>query len=382
MEHIKDFTIERFRGLRDLKMENLGQINLFVGNNNSGKTSVLEAASLFCDPLNSRRWYDIGSQRELPNTPRTLLIDRLIWLFPRENVDNHNLFLENTQIALLASGNSPITKVTATYEKFTEIVRGLTFNSPKTEELAEEREVEEREVEIEGIKVPVSVLMKHTQPTLFNLETALQETLTFSDYRSSSTLTRRQQIPTLPCQMVHPFSHRTSSLTLQLWSEVVEANLKEETINLLHHFDPAIQDVDFISPKERKQLISVKHEKLGRAPLYTFGDGLRRVFTLAVTIPRARGGLLLIDELETSIHTKALEKTFDWLVNACIDNNIQLFATTHSLEALDAILEVSRERTDLVVYRLQQDKEQTTATRLGKEMTLRLREELGMELRY
>ncbi|GAC1477422.1 MAG: hypothetical protein NVS2B12_31740 [Ktedonobacteraceae bacterium] len=83
MEHIKDFTIERFRGLRDLKMENLGQINLFVGNNNSGKTSVLEAASLFCDPLNWGRWYELGSQRDLPDIPSTLLIDRLIWLFPR-----------------------------------------------------------------------------------------------------------------------------------------------------------------------------------------------------------------------------------------------------------------------------------------------------------
>jgi AAA15 family ATPase/GTPase len=86
--------------------------------------------------------------------------------------------------------------------------------------------------------------------------------------------------------------------------------------------------------------------------------------------------------LETAIHTKALEKTFDWLVNACIDNDIQLLATTHSLEALDAVLEASRERADLVVYRLQQDKERTTATRFDKEMTRRLREELGMELRY
>lgn len=91
---------------------------------------------------------------------------------------------------------------------------------------------------------------------------------------------------------------------------------------------------------------------------------------------------MLIDELETSIHTKALEKTFAWLVNACISNDVQLLATTHSLEALDAILEVSREQTDFVIYRLQQDKEQTKAIRFDKEMTLRLREELGMELRY
>lgn len=91
---------------------------------------------------------------------------------------------------------------------------------------------------------------------------------------------------------------------------------------------------------------------------------------------------MLIDELETAIHTKALEKTFGWLINACAKHDVQIIATTHSLEALDALLEVSRKQTNLVVYRLQQEKEQTTATRFDKEMTLRLREELGMELRY
>jgi len=371
MGHINDFIIERFRGLRNLPIENTGQVNLFVGNNNSGKTSVLEALSIYCDSLNWRRWYEIGSQRELPNISRTLLIDRLTWLFPREAIGN--LPPENMKILLSASGNTPVTKVSASYENFAEIMR-----------LSDPTKGEAEEIEIEGIKILVSILAKSLQPTLFeeDMENSIQEeTLTFSDYRSSTPI-KKQQRNILPSQIVNPFSHRTSVLTSQLWSEVVEADLKEETIELLRFFDPAIQDVDFISPTERKSFISIKHEKLGRVPLYAFGDGLRRVFTLAVTIPRVRGGLLLIDELETSIHTTAIEKTFDWLVKSCMSNNIQLFATTHSLEALDAVLEVSRESTELVVYRLQQDEKQTTATRFDKEMTLRLREELGMELRY
>src|SRR5436309_10614993 len=108
MGHIDDFHIQGFRGLRDLKIANLGQINLFVGNNNSGKTSVLEAASLFCDPLNGRRWHEVGSQREIPNTLRTSPIDRLIWLFPSEAIDNHSLSSESIGILLSASGNIPI----------------------------------------------------------------------------------------------------------------------------------------------------------------------------------------------------------------------------------------------------------------------------------
>ena len=109
---------------------------------------------------------------------------------------------------------------------------------------------------------------------------------------------------------------------------------------------------------------------------------MRRVFTLATAIPRVRNGFLLIDELETSIHVEALERTFGWLVKACIDNNVQLLATTHSLEALDATKDVSRNVDNFVVYRLQQEESKTIAKRFDKAKVLQLREELGQELRY
>lgn len=373
MQHIDNFTVERFRGLRNLKIENLGQINLFVGDNNSGKTSVLEALSIFCDPLNWRKWYEATSTRELLSSPsRFSLIDRLTWLFPQLGDGKANGSFEKPEILFSAQGSFPIEKISATYEKYSEIV-----NSPRANSRIED--VEERGVEDEGLKLHVVVFVRQ-QPTLFDeLNGPMKETLVFTDFVTSSK--SKQRVPVLPTQIVNPFSHRSSALLPGLWSEVVEADLKTETIELLRFFDPGIQEIDIISPTVRRQDISVKHAKLGRAPLNTFGDGLRRVFTLATTIPRVKGGLLLIDELETAIHTRALEKTFDWLVKACVHNNVQLFATTHSLEALDSIIEVSRNSANLVVYRLQQDKEQTTATRFDKDMIIRLREELGQEVR-
>jgi AAA15 family ATPase/GTPase len=43
MKNLDSLTIHQFRGLRDVELKDLGQINLFVGINNSGKTTVLEA---------------------------------------------------------------------------------------------------------------------------------------------------------------------------------------------------------------------------------------------------------------------------------------------------------------------------------------------------
>ena len=43
---LKDLTIRGFRGFRDVKLSDMGNIDIIVGNNNSDKTSILEAIAL------------------------------------------------------------------------------------------------------------------------------------------------------------------------------------------------------------------------------------------------------------------------------------------------------------------------------------------------
>jgi len=70
------------------------------------------------------------------------------------------------------------------------------------------------------------------------------------------------------------------------------------------------------------------------------------------------------------------------LIKACIRNDVQLFATTHSLEAIDKIITACHEETiDLVAYRLENYEERKTVTRLEKGLLTRLRENMGMEVR-
>jgi hypothetical protein len=59
-------TIRRFRGLRDLPLDGLGRVNLLVGPNNTGKTSILEAISVFCSPMDLGAWFQAAYLREAP----------------------------------------------------------------------------------------------------------------------------------------------------------------------------------------------------------------------------------------------------------------------------------------------------------------------------
>ena len=48
--HIQQLQIETFRGIKELTIDNLGVVNILVGDNNTGKTTVLEAIQLLCNP--------------------------------------------------------------------------------------------------------------------------------------------------------------------------------------------------------------------------------------------------------------------------------------------------------------------------------------------
>lgn len=82
MKNLDSVTIHQFRGLRDLELKDLGRVNLLVGINNSGKTSVLEALSIYCHPLDIRVWLTTARQREQDiRVSRTPPLDALRWLF-------------------------------------------------------------------------------------------------------------------------------------------------------------------------------------------------------------------------------------------------------------------------------------------------------------
>ena len=392
MRHIDDFTIHRFRGMREAKLEKPGQINILVGGNNSGKTSVLEAISLLCDPLNPRNWSGVASARETSSLSSNLS-DRLLWLFPHEGLyPQEDLFPgedifpqeDEAELSLSASGSFPQKKVVAHYERFTEVIKELVPKYAVGDNVGQGDVLnfEEREREVGGINIEASVsLRSHANTTL---EELLPKTFKFRD---SGVLPREsesaRELRPLPVRSINGCSHRSSVVSSELWTDVIYAEAKQQTIELLRLFDPDIQDVDIVSLRGRASSISIKHKKLGRAPLAAFGDGLRRVFTLASAIPGAKDGLLLIDELEIAVHTRMLEKTFNWLVEFCCKYNVQLFATTHSLETIDAIIEICKgEEIDLVGYRLQKGDVQTTTKRFDKEYLTQLREELGVDVRW
>jgi AAA15 family ATPase/GTPase len=363
MKHIENLTIHRFRGLRDLNLQDLGQINILVGGNNSGKTSVLEAISTYCRPLDILEWLNTSWRREIKYSRKSQL-DALKWLFP-QNSDREIFEDYEGETCVSGNGNFSVIKSRAIYQEYEGAILSKNDDS-----------------EIEDPRLDNSLKLADIElkATLSNLETELSET--FEIWENERLTSRRMRSDAvLPVDTVTPFSHRIEQLQIGSLSEAILQRFQPEVIKLLQEIDPEIIDLQIVSPIGKRPSLYIDHKQVGMSPLSSFGDGIQRLLFIAVTLAKVRNGVLLIDEIETAIHTVALRCSFAWIVKWCKEMNVQLFATTHSLEAVDALLDASDAETDLVLYRLEKRELQTKAIRLDRETLSIVRDELGQEVR-
>lgn len=366
----QQLKIDGFRGLQSVDLHDLGQINLIVGTNNSGKTSLIEAISIFCSPLDPFRWLEVSRRRVLlGRTPVAIRpdLDQVKWIFKKpEDLSGNQSF--SGKITVESTGNMLIEKLEA---KISEIYASATEDY-KNEQLNDDENLMS-EVEKKGLELKIIISINQEQSELFNPDS--KESFQF--WEDERFIQRRRNEPLLNSAIVSPaYSYdEVSSLSKLILSD---QNIEEELLNLIRLFDDNITNLKILSPSKISS-IYLDHKKLGLTPLYIFGDGLKRTLAIAIALYSAKNGVLLIDEIETSIHISALGSVFSWIVQACLNNNIQLFITTHSLEAIDAILQANVNHDNTVAFRLNTMGE--PSKRFSGKILNRLRLERGLDVR-
>mgnify|MGYP005849944885 CR=1 FL=1 len=200
--------------------------------------------------------------------------------------------------------------------------------------------------------------------------------------RVTGTLIRLK--PQIKISYVSPFEHLNGNIVNRI---IKNDAYKLICLNALQLFDPEIEDIMiFRSDVSNRPVEYLKHKRLGNMPLSTYGDGIKKVLVLANAIIGATDGILLIDEIETAIHKKYYNDIFRFIVKACHTFNVQVFITTHSIEAIDGLLatqdyDIQSKEDAITVVTLRRENHKTYSRVLQGREVFKNREAFGFEVR-
>ncbi len=385
--------IDGFRGLRSLELDGLGRINILVGSNNSGKTSVLEALSILCQPFNPEEWLAVVRRRDFGQLDETRL-QSLRWCFTQAMGLTDPDQLIEASCNFTCQGNFPLRNLRIEYTEFT--------GEPSPGEVSRDlRQIEFRarlrlgEKELPQIEIMRGAELIHYpdwyesiendrftgQPSVNRKSPRLRLWEEFIPAR----LGKFRSAQKLEASTLTPYSYQINRDQVRAQSKHTFHHDSPSVLELLRDFDTDVEGIDLASFRGDRPAIYIKHSKLGVAPLSVFGDAMRRAVLLASTLLSLKGGgILLVDEVEAGIHVSALGRVFEWLVRAARTLQVQVFVTTHSLEALDALVSarsVLANDDDVITYHLSQTEEKTLGKRLYGDLVRRLRFERGLDVR-
>lgn len=370
-------TINGFRGLRHLNLEGLGRVTVLVGENNSGKTSVLEAMSILCNPLQPSEWLSLVRRRDFGGLDETR-VQSIRWCFHQTGqLATPDAMFEAT-CEMTCRGQFPLRRLQVEYR---DVLGDLA--DPEIERLsARLQRLRIREPDIDVPQPMRGSELIHTADfdELFRTDRRKRLVVWEEDPIVRRPIERRG-ISALSNETLTPYSYQVNRLQVRSYSE---SNLAQrgEALELVRQFDQDVESIEVASFRGARPSLYVVHRRLGPAPLSVFGDALRRVVLLATTVATLKNGLLFIDEAETGVHVSALPRVFKWLTEAAARNDVQVVATTHSLEAVDALLAgVEGKGGQLVAFHLDQTQEATRARRFDQELLSRLRRERGLDVR-
>ena len=338
--------IRGYRGLDSFRMRGLGRVNLLVGTNHCGKTSILECIELLRSTGH-------------PNVLSSILQRRGEWGDAKDR-DSEPLL----DVKRLFSG----------YDLWREVVvegsRDSTadlsdWNSKVTMHVDDplDSEAEEPDPFPESGHLTLAVKWSNREG---DFDARVVKIGITSDGHLSSRLSRRfLRMRNGPLNQAVQFI-RTSGMTalgvVRLFDDVVLTENEGHVTQALRIIEPAVERIAAVVTdrgpyfRETPGGVFVKLSKSGnRIPIGSMGDGMWRMLGLALALANAKGGVLLVDEIDTGLHYSVMADMWRMVSKRAAALKVQVFATTHSrdcYESLAAIVKPDQPSPEITIQRI------------------------------
>ena len=321
---IKQLEIENFRCFGQSTLSGFERVNLIGGQNNSGKTAFLEALYLNRVPC-------VQTVMALRGISEEILVS----------------FPEKVWNGLFLNPDNPL-----------KIVSNDNKNGFRTLKLSQQIIPTSMMVEIDEVLVTHVIKKELTtadvsefEHLLFSSESlnlSILEILLESNENSScSTIfsTKGMRKFAEPKLNLYPISFisATEKPSVKYLAEQYEKcflqGYSEKIKTAFNIIDLSIYEVRTLMSSEPTIYLSRKNQRPMSIAL--FGDAMNRVAHFALELINNQASILLVDEIENGIHHSHQKQLWQWLFALAVELDVQIFATTHSLEMLTAFKEAA-----------------------------------------
>jgi len=368
MEIIKDMKISNYKGFEDFQFP-CGSVNVLIGPNNTGKSSVLESVFMSISSLNHfedvletglsdilkmededlKYFINQGKKNsivEIELFDTNILSLEILYSkegYPQEVANDFINFINkvSTEAALNLNYNIPPRMRLVTRE-ISELSKNLEFleKTMRKEDSLKKLEFEKENV-LKIMAHKLDALIEEYRNNMIKSE-KLFLISKLNHNLIAMHVTMDEYIEEIPVLLDQKLSYKIPLIInnpkinydiSNLYKQLVKTKKLRGVLDRLRNRNRDFQEIYEV---EGKYFVSL--ENLNESiPLSFMGDGFKALLKLSFMASLAKNGIILFEEPETSMHPAYM----DILAREIIFNSddAQFFITTHSLELLERILE-------------------------------------------
>ena len=318
---LRDLSIHNYRSFQEFKVDGLARVNLIVGSNNSGKTSLLEAIYLLVNQNNPQALIDLLNNRGEIIPKFAQLSPTIIgYRYQIKHIFYNHQLNYNQNIKLSSEQEVPLS-LQIYLSPINNQEETLTFNN--NDDITKAESQLNIDYNYESIRVPILENGTFKMPFMARAKSA-KSTFDFAN---------------VSCDFLTTDNINFQKL-VQLWDTINLTPKEDEVIRALQIIEPDVERLSFTSHITSNSGIIVKMRgKNEPIPLGSMGDGMRRILTLVMCAVNVENGFLLVDEIDTGLYYEIQTDMWRLILSTAQRLNIQVFATTHSWDCVRAFQE-------------------------------------------
>ncbi len=314
MDGFRNIDIKNFRGIEHLKIDDFSRVNVLLGQNNSGKTSVLEALMLLMGMSN-------------PDMPQQLNYFRANIFNPFRNTSYlfHNIDTDKTPTIISEQFDA--------VKRMLELKLTYVFDgSQSSPEINGQSATSETKTFLNTLEMNFAIESGGEKKHYKSSVTINQTTGMIANRTVAEGYLEKNSASFLSASL-------NSSRLVDNLSELIKRKKKDVILERMQMFDTRINAIEVINND-----VFIGFDGVAELmPIGMTGDGLRRYLNIVASTANTVNNIILIDEIDNGLHYSVYRKLWESIFALASETNKQVFITTHSKETLMKLYEMLEE---------------------------------------